>query len=293
MKKNQRLLCVIFMIFLLSGQTVYALQLPATYMKPSVVDIDKFTSPTIITDQSGSEYKFEWDAKYNQACGMANTASLLWASGYKGILDSNGETKDADSSRNYFEWISSDYWAFVNAPTNTYPGMGLGQQKAYMENYLNDPKTNGNSGPNPRKVVEVHANVKDGSNYPLSQDQVDKLKEELYSCSLTALIVKKPDGGNHEVQMVGWTDDGKFKIFDPDTDRAIWDNNTWRFEDTEYWSSSLTSNKWQLTPEGENSAYDVIGYKIFSAPVPEPSTLLLLGVSLISLTICRKKFKTQ
>jgi len=282
------------MFFCLFAQTVYALQLPATYMKQGVVDIDKFINPTItIYPDGSSEYKFEWDAKYNQACGMAVTASLLWASGYKGILDSNGEPKNADSPRNYFEWICSDYWVFVNAPANTYPGMGLGQQKAYMEKYLKDPKTNGNPRKNPRKVVEVHANVKNGSNYPLSQDQVNKLKQKLYSCSLVVLIVKDPNGNFHEVQMVGWTDDGKFKIFDPDTDRAIWDTDKWRFEDTEYWSSSLTNDKWQLTPENKNLAYDVIGYKLFSTPVPEPSTLLLLSLGLINLTICRRKFKRR
>lgn len=277
MKAHFVILSVALVLFAGNRTPASAATLPADYTKPGAVDCDKFEKPQVTVNGDEVTYTFPYDAKYNNACGMANVAALFWASGYRKIRNGN-QTQDAQSLRDYFDWICQDYAAMVHGGNNPYPSMGLGQQKAYMDKYLGDPNTNQNPNPNPRRVVTVGVNAGRGENNPLTPAQVEELKQKLFSCSLVCVILQKPKPGggfvNHEVQIVGWTTDGRFRVFDPDTDRAVWNGQTFTFEDAEYWGSSVADNAWRLTPDGSSEAWNAVGYKVFS--VPEPASLLLL-----------------
>jgi len=263
--------------------------LPASYAKADAVDCDKFAEPTVVTEGDEVSYRFDSDPKYRNACGMANAAAALWGSGYRKVKDAGGNPKDAADLREFFEWVCDDYAAMVGGGDDPYPGMGLAQQIAYMNRYTSDPKTSTNPNENPRRKADGHANVADGANYPLTGQQQNEVKQKLHDCSMVSLILRGEGGLAHETQMAGWAEDGTFRIYDPDTDRAVWDdeNQTWTFEDMEFWTSSLTDDRWRLTSES-GETFDVIGYKTFAIPAPGAAVLGLIGLGMIGRV--RKRF---
>jgi hypothetical protein len=238
------------------------------WIKPGIPDVNK---PDLDPDTPG------WQK--DNSCAVASTTNMLWAAGYRYM-------PDYDSSSGWSWSIAGDPFDLYESILDTSNEAGFGSpspdgwsystQVGWMDWYF---QNNINETNNPYKIVKWKEDFNG-----LTQSDKEYLIKELERCQYVELGI---GGSNwyHSVTMVGYfIDDGLTGTILHDSDRT--DPNVFS---NDYYNDIFVSDskKWELSYSAE-----VFGYKTL-CPIPEPTTMLLLGSGILGLAGFRRKFKRR